>query len=246
MNTENTLSRVHLIRSIDSLPEAARLALDQLAADLTEQLQLEAAASKGRRNPAACIRRMLQSVGDERPALSGSWTDAQGRQCVCDGFRAYRLTDPLPLPTIPEDCTPLNLAAIVDPLQKSCRVSLDVPTPAALRAFIAADRAENGHKHVPVWDFGRDLPDVDARYLLDLPTVLPDAHLFADPDSSVSPLYAVSDIGDGCLLPVRNTAKMARDRLRAEARALIASGAPISPEQLACIASVLSAVLPTT
>ena len=48
-------------------------------------------------NAAKNITRMLSALKkrDCRTAMHFAWIDDKGRQCICDGFRAYRLTEHL-------------------------------------------------------------------------------------------------------------------------------------------------------
>ena len=44
------------------------------------------------------IESLLKGVNKiANPRLAYAWTDAEGRQCVCDGYRSFRLNQPLPL-----------------------------------------------------------------------------------------------------------------------------------------------------
>ena len=107
-NTEKILSSVYAIRAMleTDKPAAVAAALDTLTADLTDQMRRDAAAQAGRGNAEKIIRGVLRNAdalrkGDDSNPIKWQWTDAQGRQCVCDGFVAFRLVDALPLPPRP-------------------------------------------------------------------------------------------------------------------------------------------------
>ena len=72
-----------------------------------------------------------------------------------------------------------------------------------VKAFIELQHAKHGRNHTPLWDMGCDLPSVNAAYLYEMLTIFPDAAIYANVDSPYSPLYFVSTMGDGILLPVR-------------------------------------------
>ena len=72
-----------------------------------------------------------------------------------------------------------------------------------VKAFIELQHAKHGRNHTPLWEMGCDLPSVNAAYLYEMLTIFPDAAIYANVDSPYSPLYFVSTMGDGILLPVR-------------------------------------------
>lgn len=141
-----------------------------------------------------------------REMLHGYWLDNSGRQCLCTGYHAARLLQPLEgLPKIPEDVTPFNL----DPIFDGCQANkpLNLPSVADVKLHIVKAKADHPDlytgKHAwPIeYDFGPDLPLVNALYLLDLLQLLPDCT--AKYDGLLNPLYFSSQAGDGVLLPVR-------------------------------------------
>lgn len=171
---------------------------------------------------AKAITRMLYDLkkNDVRTTLHFPWVDDKGRQCVCDGFRAYRLTEHLPLEDRPADAgEPINLALLFDPINLADYAPVQLPAAAELKAFIAAERAGKGRSYVPLWDFGDMLPTVNALYLQELMTILPDAaEVFCKRGSAgmLSPLYAKGERGEAILLPVRISDKLHAKR-KAEA-----------------------------
>jgi hypothetical protein len=228
MTTADILTRV-----IDAAQDAqgpTRTALQSLRSALEEQIRAETAKKQGRGSAAATIRRMQKSCEKSgRPVLSYAWLDDQGRQCALDGYRAYRLLDPLPLPELPDELQEqkIDVAQIFDPVAKTDRLPLTLPSAQELKAHITIQRAEHGRKHDPIWDFGPSLPSVNAAYLLDLLTIMPDATLTTDASTDTgkrmaSPLYATSKAGDAILLPIRDTDKMqAYDNAREAGRAML-------------------------
>ena len=212
MTTADTLTRVIQIRST---PEREAYTinhqLDSLIRDLAEQVRTEAAKAGGVAKPASIISKMLKSVPENRPGLAYPWYDDQGRQITCDGYRAFRLLNPLPLPERPEGIEPMRMIekAFDAAIRTNHLLLLAIPKPAELRAFITLQKAQ---KKPLVWDFGPELPAVNAAYLLDLITIIPDALLSApdtwrDKARFIKALYATGKAGDALLLPVWNDSK---------------------------------------
>lgn len=206
MKTEKILSRIHEIIDM-SVEPVTRLALEDLSAELAEQVRAEYAASRGEANAARTITALLKAVKKSNPttALRYAWIDGEGRQCVCDGDRAFRLKEPLPLEERPAGAgEPIDLEKIFKSVK--CCAAAPLPDAKELKAFIALERAKKGRKAVLAWDFGEGKPAVNAAYLLDLLNVLPDAaeiH-YGKP---LEPLYAKSERGEALLMPIRKLAK---------------------------------------
>lgn len=222
MKTEPILARVNEILALSDAHTLVRSALEKLAADLADQVRVEAAASRGVGNAAAVIRRMLNDTkkNDGRRQLHYAWLDAEGRQCTCDGFRAFRLNEPLSLEPRPDDAGDgIDLDKIVPVVTADTHDALPMPSYADVKAHIALERAANGRKSTVLWDFGPGRPVVDAALLADLIAVLPDAaeiHVKRGPSGIISPLYAKSARGDALLLPT-NPINRAERAARAEA-----------------------------
>lgn len=219
MKTEIILARVNEVLALNDEPTTVRCKLEALSADLAEQVRTEYAASRGEANAARTISALLKANKKDsgRTALHYAWIDGKGRQCVCDGFRAFRLNEALPLEERPADAgEPLNLDKVVPDIRRGYAAAA-LPGAKEVKAFIALERAAKGRKVSPVWDFGKGKPAVNAAYLLDLLNVLPDAaEIYCG--GPFSPLYAKSERGDAVLLPVRAEAKNAEYAEYAEAQ----------------------------
>ena len=220
MKTEIILARVNEVLALnDDDLSTARCKLEALSADLAEQVRAEYAASRGEANAARTISALLKANKKDsgRTALHYAWIDGKGRQCVCDGFRAFRLNEALPLEERPADAgEPLNLDKVVPDIRRGYAAAA-LPGAKEVKAFIALERAAKGRKVSPVWDFGKGKPAVNAAYLLDLLNVLPDAaEIYCG--GPFSPMYAKSERGDAVLLPVRAEAKTAEYAEYAEAQ----------------------------
>lgn len=245
MNTQEILARVCDAMSPFSAIEQAEdsrsynaesVALDMherlsaLRADLEAQLRLEIAASKGSVSATRTLTKLLDRCKKEsdRVSLHYAWQDAEGRQCICDGYRAFRLREPLPLEPRPADADdPVNLDAIMPKVIGSGYASIPLPSAKEIREHIAIEKARRGLKRgeSPVWDFGPGKPAVNASYLLDLVNVFPDATEIFYQQNALRPLYVRCERGDAVLLPVRTAravaeAAAARDAEANERRAL--------------------------
>lgn len=252
-NTEKILSSVYAIRAMleTDKPAAVAAALDTLAADLTDQMRRDAAAKAGRGNAEKIIRGVLRNAdalrkGDDSNPIKWQWTDAQGRQCVCDGFVAFRLVDALPLPPRPANAPkPVDLDKLFckDVTRADYLDSLPLPNPADVRAFIRAERArkaaakKEGKKIKTAgiyfeWDFGKGRPMANAQYLLDVMTVFPDAKRIYFRRGSAGlakPLQISTPHGDAVIMPIAPTKYETRN---ADADAL---DTDLTPDEFAAI-----------
>jgi hypothetical protein len=178
------------------------------------------AAQTGRGNAAKTIQRMLDGIEDGRRSMKFAHIDGKGRQCVLDGRRAFRLQSHLPLQERPADAgEPFDLDKVF-PADTRDYVSVPLPTYAAVKAEINLVAADNkgrrkAERRAAIWYFGPGLPAVDAYYLLDLLTVLPDCKTIAvNPGkSNVAPLYAATADGDALILPINTAAARRGDIL---------------------------------
>ena len=206
MNTESILTRVNDILRMEG--EASRhAALRVLSDDLAAQLRREIAAENKQGSALKVITGLLRTVRktNARTTLHYAWKDEKGRQCVCDGYRAYRLAEPLPLEDRPADAgEPINLSAIVPDVAKGGYRAVPLPAARDVRALIALERAAKGRKAAPLWEFGPGLPAVNAAYLLELMTVLPGAAaIYCGTDFAPLYLQAMKFSEDGERIVVR-------------------------------------------
>ena len=147
------------------------------------------------------VKRIVKNVPDVRSNLKGVWTDAEGRQCVCDAYRAIRLAQPV---EGFETVEGMDLSKVYPPDERfECELTL--PTPGELK-INKKKLSYNAYGY----DFGEGLPMVNAAYLKDIMDILPDAKAYAtnNPwrgDNRVlsSPIVFRSEKGDAILLPVR-------------------------------------------
>lgn len=149
----------------------------------------------------AAAKRIIKNA--YRPALKGAWLDGNGRQIVSDGFRAVRLGEPLPLPESE------GLDAVAEALDRALGTrgrAFELPDESEIRAAIAAHKKNTAQtdksRRVPCWiriAGGEHL--VNAQFLLDMMTLLPNAMAF-----SIGPLKPITfwaNTGDGLMMGVR-------------------------------------------
>ena len=222
MRTQEILTRVNEAIALFGPKNISSpcLAMQSLARDLEAQLRSEIANSKGVGNATKTIVGILKGADkNNRHSLAYPWIDGEGRQCVCDGFVAFRLRNHLPLPERPKDAgDPIDLDRVI-PASLADYKPLPMPTAKEIREFIAIERAKHtGRRRIdPVWDFGEHLPAVNACYLLHAATVFPNAaELFWQ--SIYKPLIIACDDGDFAICPIRVEGKTAgEEECKAEA-----------------------------
>ena len=116
---------------------------------LEAQIRTETAKAKGCADATAVITRMLKTTAktETRESLHYAWLDENGRQLTCDGYRAYRLLEPLPLPVMPAHVTPLDIGRIffTDAVKRES-MQLAMPDVAELKARIAIAKAQTNKK----------------------------------------------------------------------------------------------------
>ena len=172
---------------------------------LQEDIRNEECSSKGALSALKAAQRILKTASyGVREELKFPWTDEQGRQILCDGYRLARLNEPLPLPERPADLQYINYPAFLEPARNGRGERLEAPDVKALSAYIKTIKPTLPKGGVVKWDFGEGLPMVDAQYLLELLALLPGAALYCTGKNPlISPIYFESESGDGVLMPVR-------------------------------------------
>lgn len=207
MTTSQILSQAAEInRALDNHETAAaQTLLRKLMDGLQEDIRNEECSSKGALSALKAAQRILKTASyGVREELKFPWTDEQGRQILCDGYRLARLNEPLPLPERPADLQYINYPAFLEPARNGRGERLEAPDVKALSAYIKTIKPTLPKGGVVKWDFGEGLPMVDAQYLLELLALLPGAALYCTGKNPlISPIYFESESGDGVLMPVR-------------------------------------------
>ena len=149
----------------------------------------------------AILKKLIKSIPEYRPDICGAWLDSEGRQCLCDGYRAIRLNDPVEGLKEVTTPNPFDLAKVF-PTDVQPTV-LDIPSSGELKAYIADPASPRKDKTV-LYDFGAGLPMVNAQWLKDMIDIFPDAVVTCD--GATKPLVFISMKGDGLLLPIHKRA----------------------------------------
>ena len=145
----------------------------------------------------SAVKRFIKGCADSRPDYKGVWYDAAGRQCVCDGYHAIRLNKPM---DGFETVKGFELDKVF-PQDHELVQELPMPTPGELK--INKKKFENWRGAPTYYDFGEDLPRVNANYLKNIMDCLPDAKAYVTDHPLTGPIIFKSDKGDALLLPVR-------------------------------------------
>lgn len=185
-----------------------------LIRDLERDINAEECRAAGRLSPLKAAQRVLKSAqGNPREALHGAWITG-GMQCLCDGYRAFRLAEHLPgLPSIRDGVEPINVDKYIDPARDGFTQPLQLPDLADIKSYVKAERArrkgEGIRNAAPVaWDFGEGLPYVNAQYLIDALELLPGCTCrISAHRPELGGLYLESPAGDGLLLSCRRPTK---------------------------------------
>lgn len=183
--------------------------LEYLKTEAEEEIRHAAAKQSGNGNRQKAAERVIKSAKaqQQREALWGAWEDKNGAQYICDGFRLVKLFEALPLEKIREGVQPIDAARII-PADKNARGAvLELPTVGELKAYIKEEKALKKavkDKSGVLYDFGADLPAVNAQYLLDMLEVLPGCTARAAAQRpALNQIYFESGDGCGVLLPVK-------------------------------------------
>ncbi len=169
--------------------------LGKLAREAKEEI-----VSKGGKKDelAACKAIVKTAQGGPREILHGAWTDKEGWQVVCDGFRAIRMKDHL-------DALPTAQGTDIDRLWTSARenrTEMKLPTIGEVKAAIASQKAAGAEKIL--YDFGDGKPAVDAKFLLDMLKLgLDDTAMISQRAPMTSAIYMRGEGVEALLLPVR-------------------------------------------
>lgn len=183
--------------------------LEYLRTEAEAEIRHAAAKQSGNGNRQKAAERVIKSAKADNPreAFWGSWNDARGHQFICDGFRLIEFFEPLPLEKIREGVQPIDAARVMPPDKNARGAVLELPTVAELKAYIKEEKALKKavkDKSGVLYDFGAELPAVNAQFLFDMLEALPGCVARA---SSARPLlnalYFECSDGCGILLPVR-------------------------------------------
>lgn len=151
---------------------------------------------------AAVCKKLLKTVPDSRKQYKTGWTNAAGKACFCDGFRAYMLNAaPDGVPMTEDGASRIDLSKAFAPLESGKVAEMPAPDPDAVRAFIK----ETGGGRGP-YDLGEFLPVVNPEYISDILRLFPGAKWYVAasvPARMSAPVFVVHEHGSACVLPIR-------------------------------------------
>lgn len=136
------------------------------------------------------IKRII-NLNKNYPSLQGVFIDASGRVCAFNSYYGVRLNT-----TPPEDIPRAAGVDITRFFDEKRGDELIAPSFDAIRYYI--------RKKMSIYDFGDDLPRVNAKYLLDILRIFPDARIYTTAHNPKNKaIFFESARGDGLLLPIR-------------------------------------------
>lgn len=111
-----------------------------------------------------------------------------GIQYVCNGYRIAAFRTPLPLEERPDNISlTYNLKGYLQAKTYDV-VTLKIPDKKALKAYIKEEKQkaqETIYGFIPKYNFGKNLPMVNADYLLDMINIFPDGTFYTDDPFSI-------------------------------------------------------------
>ena len=181
-----------------SKPELQWQFISNLYLELKDEITRTEAKATGNTKRLQAAKRILKKGGESRTAFEFAYIK-DGKQYLTDGYRLAVLKNHLPLPPVPKDEMYFDVSAFDRMINIDNYKIIDTPDINKLQAYIKIQKA-NGIKHI-VYSFGEEFTTVDANYLLDMITIIPNAEIHFT--SKYNALILVSDNGDvGLLMPV--------------------------------------------
>lgn len=217
MKNIEMLERLNAMKKFVSYDADAAQTLEKLIADVEADIRQETAASRGNGAAQRIITKMLKANREFKPEISYQWIDAKNRQCAIDGHRGFRFKDHLPLEERPKDCGDHPELSKIYPssdVLDTKYLPIKLPSAADIKIEIAKQKSL-GFKRNYYYDFGADLPVVNAQYLLDIITVLPDADTIWY-SGILSPMFVFTDRADAILCTIKMDKKSDEKTLAAQ------------------------------
>lgn len=167
---------------------------------LAREAKEEIVSKGGKKDALAACKAILKAAsGNPRECLHGAWTDKEGWQVVCDGYRAVRMKDHLDVLPSAEGTDAID--RLWDRVRENS-VEMKLPTIGEVKALIASEKSA-GNKKI-VYDFGEGKPAVDAKYLLDMLKLgFDETAMISYGSPMTSPIYMRGEGVEALLLPVR-------------------------------------------
>ena len=180
--------------------------LINLLVALQQEIREKANKKAGKGNISKAMQAVIKSIPDYRPSLKGYFLSGENKDIltVCDGFRIIRSFESFEVGELVEGA---DITSIMDTAKKDSTEKLELPTLGELKAHIKLKKAEQYSRKAKyiIYDFGEDLPVVNAEYLFDILTAFPEARAYkkAGQAGIIDAIYFEAEGGDGVLLPLR-------------------------------------------
>lgn len=162
-------------------------------------------------NAAKRILKNSKKTAPDKPTLHYPQILDDSRQCIMDQFHAvvFAPGNVLPIDPMPDDVRAKCDLFPIDSTLNRARTNnakLALPCIADLKAYIKAKKNDirlTTHGAI-IYDFGDNLPAVNAAYLLDMLQLMPDAIAFVDTRKPlINAVYFSDGTNEGALLPMR-------------------------------------------
>lgn len=168
--------------------------------------------TNGKSKQAAVIKSVIKIAKQENNCTKWHSTHIiNGKQYALCGYYGLVFDEPVNGVPVSEDRQDDN--AILNIFDFSSNINydteLDIPDRAKLAAYIKTTKAKRknmskyAQKEPIIFDFGGDLPMVNAEYLLNVIDGLPDGKLMFSSSHRLSPLHVIGSDGKAILLPIR-------------------------------------------
>lgn len=205
MQLETVLENINLaIKSLEGKRSKeinnALYYLETAKTDLEETIRTVSNKNTGGLSRSKAANSILKTAKER--GYGGCW-DAGGKQCLCDGVRAYRFLNPLDLPIL-ENRTPPDLSSFFSPQNQYHKT--DTPRPKLIRAENKIFRAglPRNQKHDGIWRLSANGSNiyVNAIYLAEaIEAMGPDVELYI-PAEENQPIYFKSKDGSDGILSI--------------------------------------------
>ena len=163
------------------------------------------------------ILKISKNIGRENFSYAYTINDTQ---YICNGYSIVGLTDYLPLAENPTDEIPdFAFEQQLNNIGKDAKTAVEMPDPKKLKEYIKQSKDNN---ECARYNFGENLPCVNAEYLLNMMTIFPNVTAHINNEfSNYGALYFEDTNGNkGGLMPLRkpkeDTEKTDLDRFNAE------------------------------
>lgn len=216
MKNDKLLTELLRIKAdlVDHQEPVAYFALQNLIAEVEEEIRDECNKASGNGNVGKAAERILRSASrDRRECFHKAYRGKKG-VLLCDSYRAVRFNlDTAPvLVEHPERYDYPDIDRIIDG-SKYNDVPVNVPSLGELRAFIKTEKARLKAKkekgvRLKLNEGTETEIHLDAEFLLDMLEALPCATVTASRQrTAISAIYFKAENGDGVLLPLRQPKK---------------------------------------